>query len=91
MYKRQALRVASNKNWRRRGARGRGGWTEGRRREGGGMIRNRQRDAPRNEGITHLKVAPGKGNVGVGFAGELYCQLCTQWGMVKAKLQSKRL
>lgn len=82
---RTALRVARNKSWRWRGA----GEEEDGLREGGG-IRNRQRDAPRNEGINHLKVATGRGDVGVGFAGELYCRLCTHggWGRSKAAKQT---
>lgn len=42
-------------------------------RRGGGMIRDRERGAPRNEGINHLNVrkphGKGRGNVGVEFAG----------------------
>lgn len=55
--------LLSNKNWRQRGV---GGEEEDR-------IRNRLRDASRNEDINHLKVrkpgGQGRGNVGVEFAG----------------------
>lgn len=60
-------------------------------RNGGGTIRNRWRNAPRNEGINHLKVGKphgkGRGNVGVEFVGYLYCKLCRNGGgMAQSKV-----
>lgn len=56
------------------------------------MIRNRQRDAPRNEDINHPKIGKpggkGRGNVGMEFAGYLYA-IGTEVGWFRAKLQSK--
>ena len=61
-------------------------------RDGGGMIRNRQRDAPRNEDINRPKVGKpgrkGRGNVGMEFAGYLYA-IGMEVGWFRAKLQSK--
>lgn len=86
------LRVAGNKSWRWKGARGRGGWNKGWRRDD----KNWWRDAPTDGGVNPPQVrqpgGKGRADVGVEFAGCLYCKLCGKRGgaaQSEAKLQSK--